>query len=229
MKSTIGLPIVIVLTSLMWAFFYSTYPIFIAREALAKSREIGVLTPELEAIIHAEDVKSSLVVYATWGLVAGLIGAIAVAGKGLGMRLVIGAVVGAALGAATNYISDRYSLRSAPPLDAIQYWIMRHSLVHLPLTAAVAIAASVGSWGDLPTNLIKAALAGVFAACVYSFLMGLVTPLEQVQFNYPQFTSNSFLLLLCFNVLSYFAVILGAKVIPKEIPVSSTSASGTTS
>jgi len=230
MKSTIGLPIVVVLTSLLWAFFYSTYPIFVAREALAKSAELGVLTPELEVIIHAEDVKSSLVVYLAWGLVAGLIGAIAGAGKGLGIRLVIGAVVGTALGAATNYISDRYALRSAPPIDAIQYWIMRCSLVHLPLTAAVAIAASVGSWSNLPTNLIKAVLAGVFAACVFSFLMGMVTPLEQVQFNYPQFTANSFLLLLCFNVLSYFAIILRAtKVHPQEIPVSSTSASGTPS
>ena len=143
--------------------------------------------------------------------------------------MAVGAVVGAAIGAATNYISDRYALRSAPPLDAIQYWIMRYSLVHLPLTAAVAIAASVGSWGTLPTNLIKAALAGVFAACLYSFLMGLVTPLEQAQFIYPQFTANSFSLLLCFNVLTYFAIILGAKVIPQKIPVSSTSVSGTTS
>jgi len=211
MKLAFGLLITILLTCLLWAFFYKTYPIFVARDAIAKSRELGVLTPELEAIIHTEDVKSSLVVYASWGLVAGLIGAIAVSGKGQAMRLVFGAILGVILGAVTNYISDRYALRSAPPLDAIQYWILRYSLVQLPLAAAVAIAASISSWGNLPANLVKTSLAGVLAACIYSFLMGLLTPLEQVQFIYPQFTANSLVLLLSFNIMAYFAIVLGGK------------------
>ena len=223
MKSAIGLLVTIVITCMLGAFFYSTYPIFVAREAIAKSREIGVLTPELEVIIRADDFKSSLVVYATWGLVAGLIGAIAASGKGLGIRLVFGAVLGAVLGVATNYISDRYALRSTPPTDAIQYWILRYSLVHLPLAAAVAIASSFMSWQTLPSNLVKTVLAAVLSACLYSFLMGLITPLEQVQFNYPQFTGNSLILLLSFNVLSYFAIIVGVGVKPssKEILVKS--------
>ncbi|MDX1926511.1 MAG: hypothetical protein SFV81_08335 [Pirellulaceae bacterium] len=209
MKPAIGFPVTLVLTCLLGAFFYTTYPMFVATEALAKSREIGVLTPELEVIIRADDYKSSLVVYASWGLVAGIIGAIASSGKGLGIRLIVGCVLGIILGALTNYISDQYALRSAPPLDAIQYWIKRYSLVQLPMALAVAIPASFGAWANLPTNLVKAALAGVFAACLYSFLMGLVTPLEQVQFNYPQFTANSFILLLSFNLLSYLGIVWG--------------------
>jgi hypothetical protein len=216
MKPALGFPIALVLTCLLGAFFYSTYPIFVAREALAKSREIGVLTPELEVIIRADDYKSSLVVYASWGLVAGVIGAIAATGKGLGIRLVVGGILGIALGALTNYISDQYAQLSSPPLDAIQYWIKRYSLVQLPLAVAVAIPASFVAWGSLPTNLVKAALAGVFSACLYSFLMGLITPLEQVQFNYPQFTANSFILLLSFNLLSYLAIIWGGRKSPKE-------------
>jgi hypothetical protein len=221
MKSAIGLLVTIVLKCLLWAFFYSTYPIFVAREAIAKSREIGVLTPELEVIIRLDDFKSSLVVYATWGLVAGLIGAIATSRKGLGIRLVFGAVLGALLGVVTNYISDRYALRSTPPSDAIQYWILRYSLLHLPLAAAVALGASFKSWETLPSNLVKTALSGVLTACVYSFLMGLITPIEQVQFNYPQFTANSLILLLSFNVLSYFAIILGVQAKPTEININS--------
>ena len=87
MKPAVGFPVALVLTCLLAAFatyFYTVKPMFVAVEALAKSRELGVLTPELEVIIRAEDYKSSLVVYATWGLVAGVIGAIAGTGQRLG-------------------------------------------------------------------------------------------------------------------------------------------------
>lgn len=187
---------------------------FAATEAIAASNAAGVLTPEQEAVIRAEDVKSSLVVFTAWGVVLGLIGALA-GGAGsppLIVRLLVGCVLGALVGAGTNYLSNWYALRSAPPLDPVQYWTIRTSLLHIPFALVVATMATFGSpWSKLPENAIKSVVAIVLIACLYSFLMGLVTPIEQPRFIYPGFPQNSFALLMSVNILLFLAMAVRLK------------------
>lgn len=209
MKILVGLVVTIVLSLSLWAFIYKTFPMFAATETIAASNAAGVLTPEQEAVIRAEDVKSSLVVFTAWGVVLGLIGALA-GGAGsppLIVRLLIGCVLGALVGAGTNYLSNWYALRSEPPLDPIQYWTIRTSLIHIPFALVVATMATFGSsWSKLPENAIKSVVAIILIACLYSFLMGSVTPIEQPRFIYPGFPQNSFALLMSVNVLLFLAV-----------------------
>lgn len=214
MKILIGLVVTIVLSLSLWAFIYKTFPMFAATEAIAASNAAGVLTPEQEAVIRAEDVKSSLVVFTAWGVVLGLIGALA-GGAGsppLIVRLLVGCVLGALVGAGTNYLSNWYALRSAPPLDPVQYWTIRTSLLHIPFALVVATMATFGSpWSKLPENAIKSVVAIVLIACLYSFLMGLVTPIEQPRFIYPGFPQNSFALLMSVNILLFLAMAVRLK------------------
>jgi hypothetical protein len=209
MKIVVGTLLTLILTLGLWAFIYKTYPMFVAEEALAKSAELGVLTPELEVEIRADDFKSSLMVYTAWGMILGLIGAIA-AGLGepkLYIRGIAGFVLGGAVGALTNYLTEQYAMRSEPPVDPMQYWLIRITSVHLLLVAVAAIAASIGHpVTDVASRLVKAVIALVFAACVFSLLMGLVTPIEQSQYNYVQFPASSMSLLLSINLLVYLAL-----------------------
>jgi hypothetical protein len=217
MKIVVGTLLTLLLTLGLWAFIYKTYPMFVAEEALAKSRELGVLTPELEVEIRADDFKSSLVVYTAWGSILGLIGAIA-AGLGeskLYIRGIVGLVLGVAVGALTNYLTDQYALRSEPPVDPMQYWLIRITSVHLLLVVVAAIAANIGQpFSQIAGRTVKVLVSLIFAACIFSFLMGLVTPIEQSQYNYVQFPASSMSLLLSVNLLAYLA--LAVSPTPKE-------------
>jgi Na+/H+-dicarboxylate symporter len=208
MKIVVGTSLTLVLTLGLWAFIYMTYPMFLDEDAIAKAAA-GGLTPELEVRARAGFLKSSLVVYVTWGMVVGLIGAIA-AGLGnskLYIRVIIGLVLGAAVGAVTNYFTDQYAHRGQLAGDAIQYWLIRITAVHLPLAVVAAIVANIGHPpAEIAGRLVKAVLALIFAACIFSFLMGLVTPLEQAQHNFVRFPANSLSLLLSINLLVFLAL-----------------------
>ncbi len=214
MKILIGLIVTIVLSLSLWAFVYKTFPMFAAAEAIAASNAAGVLTPEQEAEIRAEDIKSSLVVFTVWGIVLGLIGALA-GGPGspsLAVRLCIGLVLGALVGAGTNYFSNWYALRSSQPLDPVQYWVIRTSVIHFPFALVVATMATFGyPWSKLPENVVKSTVAIILTACFYSFLMGLATPIEQPRFIYPGFPQNSFALLMSVNVILFLALAVRIK------------------
>ena len=141
-------------------------------------------------------------------MIVGLIGAIAPGlGSKLYIRVGIGLVLGAAAGAVTNYFTDQYAHRWLLGGDAIQYWLIRITAVHLLLAVVAAMVANVGQpITDIVGRLVKAVLALIFAACIFSFLMGLVTPLEQSQFNFVRFPANSLSLLLSVNLLIFLAL-----------------------
>ena len=208
MKIVVGTLLTLLLTLGLWAFIYKTYPMFLDDDAIAKAAA-GGLTPELEVKVRAGFLKSSLVVYVAWGMIVGLIGAIA-AGLGdskLYIRVSIGLVLGATVGAVTNYFTDQYANRWQLAGDAIQYWLIRITVVHLLLAVVAAIVANIGHpITEIVGRLVKAVLALIFAACIFSFLMGLVTPLEQSQFNFVRFPANSMSLLLSVNLLIFLAL-----------------------
>jgi hypothetical protein len=209
MKLIIGLVVTLALSFSLWFFVYKTFPMFQATEVIEQSNAMGRLTPEEEVLIRAENLKSSLVVYTAWGIVLGLIGAVAggVGGPGFLARIGAGVLLGAVVGAGTNYLSNWYALRSAPPMDPIQYWVVRTSVVHIPLALATALVATLGNgWNKLGENAVKGVVAIILVACLYSFLMGFVTPIEQAQYIFPGFTQNSFALLTSANVLLFIAL-----------------------
>lgn len=208
MKIVVGTLLTLLLTLGLWAFIYKTYPMFLDHDAIAKAAA-GGLTPELEVKVRAGFFKSSLVVYVAWGMIVGLIGTIA-AGLGtskLYIRVCIGLVLGAAVGAVTNYFTDQYAYRWQLAGDVIQYWLIRITVVHLLLAVVAAIVANIGHpITEIVGRLVKAVLALIFAACIFSFLMGWVTPIEQSQHNFVRFPANSISLLLLFNLLVFLAI-----------------------
>lgn len=208
MKIVVGTLLTLLLTLGLWAFILKTYPMFLDNDAIAKAAA-GGLSPELEVRVRAGFLKSSLVVYVAWGMIVGLIGAFA-AGLGdskLYIRVCIGLVLGAAVGALTNYFTDQYAYRWKLAGDVIQYWLIRITVVHLLLAVVAAIVANIGHpITQIVGRLVKAVLALIFAACIFSFLMGLVTPLEQSQFNFVRFPANSMSLLLSVNLLVFLAL-----------------------
>ena len=193
MKIVVGTLLTLILTLGLWAFILKTYPMFLDKDAIAKAAA-GGLSPELEVKVRAGFLKSSLVVYVAWGMIVGLIGAIA-AGLGdskLYIRVSIGLVLGAAVGAVTNYFTDQYAHRWLLADDANQYWLIRITVVHLLLAVVAAIVANIGRpITEIVGRLLKAELALIFAACIFSFLLGLVTPLEQSHHNFVRFPANS--------------------------------------
>ena len=208
MKIVVGTLLTLVLTFGLWAFIYMTYPMFLDEDAIAKAAA-GGLTPELEVRARAGFLKSSLVVYVAWGMVIGLIGAIAtgVGNSKLYIRVIVGLVLGAAVGVVSNYFSDQYAHRWLLAGDAIQYWLIRITAVHFLLAVVAAIVANIGHPpAEIAGRLVKAILALIFAACIFSFLMGLVTPLEQAQYNFVRFPTNSLSLLLSINLLIFLAL-----------------------
>ena len=211
MKIALGTLLTLLLTLGLWAFILKTYPMFLAKDAIAKAAA-GGLTPELEVIVRAGFLKSSLVVYVAWGMIVGLIGAIA-AGLGdskLYIRVGIGLVLGAGVGAVTNYFTDQYANRWQLGGDVIQYWLIRITAVHSLLAVVAAIVANIGHpITDIVGRLVKVALALFFAACIFAFLMGLATPLEQSQHNFVRFPANSMSLLLSVNLLVFLALAVG--------------------
>jgi len=209
MKIVVGSLLTLLLTLGLWVFIYKTYPMFLDEEAIAKAAN-GGLTPELEVKVRAGFLKSSLVNYVAWGMVIGVIGAIA-AGLGdskLYIRVIIGLVLGAAVGAITNYFTDQYAHRwQLGAGDAIQYWLIRITAVHVLLAVAAATVANIGRpFTEFTGRLVKALMALAFAACIFSFLMGLVTPLEQSQYNFVRFPASSMSLLLTVNLLVFLAL-----------------------
>ncbi len=208
MKILLGTLLTLLLTLGLWAFIYQTYPMFLDEDAISKAAA-GGLTPELEVEVRAGFLKSSLVVYAVWGMIAGLIGAIAagLTDSKFTIRVIVGLVLGAVAGTITNYFTDQYAYRWRLEGDAIQYWLMRITAVHCLLAVVAAVVANIGHpIAELAGRLVKALVALIFAACIFSFLMGLVTPIEQSQFNFVRFPANSMSLLLSVNLLIFLAL-----------------------
>ena len=204
MKIIVGTLLTLLMTLGLWAFIYKTYPMFLDIEAIAKAD----FTPELQVKVRAGFLKSSLVVYVAWGMIVGLIGAIAPGlGSKLYIRVIAGLVLGAAVGAVTNYFTDQYAHRWPLAGDVIQYWLIRITAVHLLLALVAAIVANIGQpITDIVGRSVKVVLAMIFAACIFSFMMGLVTPIEQSQFNFVRFPANSLSLLLSVNLLIFLAL-----------------------
>ena len=208
MKIAVGTLLTLLLTFGLWAFVCKTYPMFLDDDAIAKAAA-GGLTPELEVKVRAGFLKSSLVVYVAWGMIVGLIGAIAAGLRDskLYIRVIAGLVLGAAVGAVTNYFTDQYAHRWPLAGDVIQYWLIRITAVHLLLALVAAIVANIGQpITDIVGRSVKVVLAMIFAACIFSFMMGLVTPIEQSQFNFVRFPANSLSLLLSVNLLIFLAL-----------------------
>lgn len=210
-KFLIGTCIVVAASFAAWGIIIKTHPVFVATEALEASRKAGVLTEEMSAEVDREDFKSALVTFSIWGGIVGLAFAIAspLSKSKLPLRIIAGLVLGLLGGLAAAYISNRYSRYSEPPLDFGSYWLIRWSVVLLPMIAALGISVTLASWNpkNLIENIVRIGVGSVIAICIYVFSMGLVTPIEQAQYIFPGFKVNSALLmasvaLLAFSMLS---------------------------
>jgi hypothetical protein len=205
----VGLGVVLVVSALLWLANYKTYPLFVANEALAESAKLGVLTPELEVRIMMEQFKSSLLFFVGWGSIVGLAGGLAsVASRWSFPRLLASILAGSLTGLATAYISRWYTMSSEPPVDAIQYWVFRWSivLVLFPVIAGIAAASDQPSPQKVAEAIIKGFISVVVACVIFSFLMGLASPLEQAQFLFPQSPINNAILLFAVNGLLFVAL-----------------------
>lgn len=211
MKIVVGTLLTLLLTLGLWAFIYKTYPMFLDDEAIAQAAN-GGLSPELEVKVRAGFLKSSMVNYVAWGMVIGLIGAIAggLRDSKLFIRVIVGLVLGAVVGVVTNYFTDQYAHRWVLGAgDVIQYWLIRITAVHALLAVVAAAVTSIGHpITEFTGRLVVAMVALVFAACIFSFLMGLVTPIEQSQYNFVRFPASSMSLLLSVNLLIFLALAL---------------------
>ncbi len=211
MKIVVGTLLTLLLTLGLWAFIYKTYPMFLDDDAIAQAAN-GGLSPELEVKVRAGFLKSSLVNYLAWGMVIGLIGTIAAGLRDskLYIRVIVGLALGAAVGAVTNYFTDLYAHRwQLGAGDVIQYWLIRISAVHALLAVLAAAVANIGHpITEFAGRLVMAMLALIFGACIFSFLMGLVTPIEQSQYNFVRFPASSMSLLLSINLLTFLALAL---------------------
>jgi hypothetical protein len=208
MKIVVGISITLLLTLALWGFIYKTYPMYLDNDAIAKAAG-GGLTPELEVKVRAGFLKSSLVVYVPWGMLVGLIGAMAggIGGSKFYIRAIIGLAFGAVVGVVTNYFADHYANSWSLEGDAIQYWLIRIAGIHCLLPVVAAVVANVGHpVSEIATRLVKSVFALFLAAITCSFLMGLVTPIEQSHWNFVRFPSNSFCLLFSINVLIFLAL-----------------------
>lgn len=211
-KLLIGTCIVVVASLAAWGIILATHPVFVATEALDASRKAGVLTEEMSAAVDHEDFKSALVTFAIWGGLVGLAFGLSspMSKTKLPLRVVLGLVLGLVGGLAAAYISNRYARLSEPPLDFSTYWLTRWIVVLLPLVAVLGITATLAHWNptNLVENVVRVGVGVVLAVCVYVFSMGLATPIEQSQYIFPGFKSNSALLMIAVGALSFLMTVL---------------------
>lgn len=206
-KLLLGTCLVVTASFIAWGVISQTHPVFVATEVIEESRKMGVLTEEMSAAVELEDFKSALVTYAIWGAIVGLAVGIAspIGTRKLPLRIISGIMLGTAGGLAAAYISNRYSRFSEPPTDFLTYWLTRWTVVLLPMVAALGITASIADCSpkNVLEKIIRGAVGMVLAALLYVFSMGLFTPIEQSQYIFPGFKSNSGLLIAAFGGLVY--------------------------
>ncbi len=219
-KLLIGTLIVVAASLAAWGLILATHPVFVATEALDASRKAGVLTEEMSAAVDHEDFKSALVTFAIWGGIVGLAFGLSspISKTKLPLRAVAGLGLGLVGGLAAAYISNRYARLSEPPLDFSTYWLTRWIVVLLPLVAALGISATLANLNptNLVENVVRVGVGVVLAVCVYVFSMGFMTPIEQSQYIFPGFKSNSALLMTTVGLLAYLITMLrsGKKTVP---------------
>lgn len=219
-KLLIGTLIVVAASLAAWGLILATHPVFVATEALDASRKAGVLTEEMSAAVDHEDFKSALVTFAIWGGIVGLAFGLSspISKTKLPLRAVAGLGLGLVGGLAAAYISNRYARLSEPPLDFSTYWLTRWIVVLLPLVAALGISATLANLNptNLVENVVRVGVGVVLAVCVYVFSMGFMTPIEQSQYIFPGFKSNSALLMTTVGLLASLMTILksGKKTVP---------------
>ena len=208
-KLLMGTCIVVAASLAAWGIIMMTHPVFVATEAIEASKKAGVLTEEMSAEVDHEDFKSALVTFSIWGVIVGLAFGISspLNKTKLPLRAITGAVLGTIGGLAAAYISNRYARFSEPPIDFSTYWLTRWIIVLLPLAAALGIAATVASWNAkmMVENIVRVGVGVVLAICVYVFSMGFATPIEQSQYLFPGFKSNSSILMV---TTSLFAILI---------------------
>ena len=211
-KLLMGTCIVVAASLAAWGLIMKTHPVFVATEALDASRKAGVLTEEMSAAVDLEDFKSALVTFAIWGGIVGLAFGLAspLNKTKLPMRAIVGVALGVVGGLAAAYISNRYARLSEPPLDFSTYWLTRWIVVLLPLIASLGISSTVVSWNakNAVENIVRVGVGAVLAICVYVFSMGFMTPIEQSQYIFPGFQSNSALLMTAVGALSFLMLSL---------------------
>jgi hypothetical protein len=211
-KLLTGTCIVVAASLAAWGIIMATHPVFVATEALDASRKAGVLTEEMSAEVDHEDFKSALVTFAIWGGIVGLAFGLSspISKTKLPLRAAAGLALGLVGGLAAAYISNRYARFSEPPLDFSTYWLIRWCVVLLPLVAALGISATLANWNptNLVENVVRVGIGVVLAICVYVFSMGFATPIEQSQYIFPGFKSNSALLMITVGLLSFLMTVL---------------------
>ena len=211
-KLLIGTLIVVAASLAAWGIILATHPVFVATEALDASRKAGVLTEEMSAAVDHEDFKSALVTFSIWGGIVGLAFGLSspISKTKLPLRAVAGLGLGLVGGLAAAYISNRYARLSEPPLDFSTYWLTRWIVVLLPLVAALGISATLANLNptNLVENVVRVGVGVVLAVCVYVFSMGFMTPIEQSQYIFPGFKSNSALLMTTVGLLASLMTIL---------------------
>ncbi|XZE19429.1 hypothetical protein SH449x_004748 [Pirellulaceae bacterium SH449] len=206
-KLLLGTCLVVAASFIAWGVISQTHPVFVATEVIEESRKIGVLTEEMSAAVELEDFKAALVTFAIWGAIVGLaVGITSPLGTSkLPLRLIAGILLGSIGGLAAAYISNRYSRFSEPPTDFLTYWLTRWTVVLLPLVVALGVTASISDCS--PKNILEKIIRGgvgmVLGVLLYVFSMGLFTPIEQAQYIFPGFKSNSGLLIVAFGGLTY--------------------------
>lgn len=220
-KLLTGTLIVVAASLAAWGIILATHPVFVATEALDASRKAGVLTEEMSAEVDHEDFKSALVTFAIWGGIVGLAFGLSspISKTKLPLRAVAGLALGLVGGLAAAYISNRYARFSEPPLDFSTYWLIRWCVVLLPLVAALGISATLANWNptNLVENVVRVGVGVVLAICVYVFSMGFVTPIEQSQYIFPGFKSNSALLMTTVGLLAFLMTLFKTGKKPEQV------------
>lgn len=180
---------------------------FVATEVLAESRRIGELTEEMAVAVALEDFKSALVTFAIWGSILGAsLGMASLTGRAkLPVRIVVGTLLGALGGLAAAYLSNRYSRFSEPPTDFLTYWLVRWIVVLLPVATALGFTNSLLNWSPkmIFENLGRAVVGMVLGVLLYVLSMGWLTPIEQAQYLFPGFRTNSCLLIVAVGTISF--------------------------
>ncbi|MCU0720678.1 MAG: hypothetical protein MUC83_13300 [Pirellula sp.] len=222
-KLLMGTCIVVAASLAAWGIIMKTHPVFVATEALDASRKAGVLTEEMSAAVDHEDFKSALVTFSIWGGIVGFAFGVStpLSKTKLPLRAIAGVTLGVIGGLAAAYISNRYARFSEPPLDFSTYWLTRWIVVLLPLVASLGVSASLTSCNakNLVENIVRVGVGVVLAVCVYVFSMGLATPIEQAQYIFPGFKSNSALLMTAVGALAFLILSLRSSKATKTNPV----------
>ncbi len=202
--------------------FQSAYPFVLASETARKSVEVS---EEQMAELKGAALASDRIAFAIIGaLLCGTL-PLVVSGPSSSTKKIAGAGVGLLLGGGLGAVAGWfghwfYANPSIEIADAMMYFLLRWTLMLLPLAIAAAISSTLASGNIklIPHSLVGAVLGAVAASALYSVLSGTVTTIEGREKILPFFFGNRVLILAatCFCIGAGILLQLQAK---KSLPV----------